>query len=374
VKPTSVSLSRLTIPLLALLLVLSLARVATAQALTIGDDAPAIDVETWLHTRDAPVEAFEPGHTYVVEFWATWCGPCLETIPHLDALQRERADDIKVVSITKEPTETVRTFIEETDLATSVTYDIGSDPDGDVFEAWMHAARHDDIPTAFVVGPTGRIEWIGHPLALDDVVDRVVSGDWDPYAVRAWESHVQRMDNQLAAAHHGGAWQRAAELSGRLAAAYESDARPPYYDPDDGIAYETFRARLLLRNAEPERAYSYVRALSLKRWSRASFLNNLGWFIADDPGLDNRDLELALVLAKRANELTDYHTAAHLDTLARVYFERGDLEQALRWQRAAVEALGPRDDPAPIMEAFERYQSASSDAGQLTAPEEETER
>jgi len=38
------------------------------------------------------VKGFDKDKTYVVEFWATWCGPCKATIPHLTKLQKEHPD------------------------------------------------------------------------------------------------------------------------------------------------------------------------------------------------------------------------------------------------------------------------------------------
>ena len=58
--------------------------------LTVGDLAPAIDVTHWV--KGKPLKGFEPGHVYVVEFWATWCAPCRAVIPHMSDLQEQYED------------------------------------------------------------------------------------------------------------------------------------------------------------------------------------------------------------------------------------------------------------------------------------------
>src|SRR5262249_7109213 len=61
-----------------------------AAALKVGDPAPALKASKWLQGDE--VKAFEPGQVYVVEFWATWCGPCISFMPDLADLQSQYKD------------------------------------------------------------------------------------------------------------------------------------------------------------------------------------------------------------------------------------------------------------------------------------------
>ncbi len=177
--------------------------------LTIGDDAPAIDVEHWVQDgggRFKPVTAFEPGNVYIVEFWATWCRPCIQSMPHISELQEKYADQrVQVVSISDEPLETVTEFLakqsqvdpEKTYGEITANYCLTTDPDRSEYAAYMEAAGQNGIPTAFIVGKDAKIEWIGHPMAMDEVVEQVVADAWDREAYRKRLEMEQKLETQL---------------------------------------------------------------------------------------------------------------------------------------------------------------------------------
>ena len=107
---TVINLRRLGL-LVALILSYSAIKVS-AQTLKLGDPAPKLEVKEFV--KGDPLKGFEPGKTYVVEFWATWCGPCRTSIPHLTELQKKYPDiTFGGVSVFEQEPEGVKPFVEK---------------------------------------------------------------------------------------------------------------------------------------------------------------------------------------------------------------------------------------------------------------------
>jgi thiol-disulfide isomerase/thioredoxin len=164
---------------------------ADDEVLTIGSIAPSLDVEHWVQDNGgelSPVTKFEQDKVYIVEFWATWCGPCINSMPHLAETQTKYGyEKLRLISISDEELDTVTSFLEKPvrgqdeqtyDQLTSV-YSLTTDPDRSVNTAYMRAAGQNGIPTAFIVGKSGIVEWIGHPMRMDEPLEQVLEDKWD---------------------------------------------------------------------------------------------------------------------------------------------------------------------------------------------------
>ena len=143
--------------------------VSRAETLGVGDAAPKLNVKSFV--KGEPVSAFEPGKNYVVEFWATWCGPCKTSIPHLTELQKKNPGVTFIgVSIWEDDQEQVKPFVDEMGDKMAYRVAVDSIPDkekadeGAMAKTWMTAADQNGIPTAFIVNKEGKIAWIGHPM------------------------------------------------------------------------------------------------------------------------------------------------------------------------------------------------------------------
>jgi thiol-disulfide isomerase/thioredoxin len=147
--------------------------------LKVGDKAPALVATKWL--QGAEVKGFAAGKVYVVEFWATWCGPCIVMMPHMGELQREYKDrGVTFIGFSaKDPNnsqEKVSAMVEKRGPKLGYTFAYGDDRE--TYNAWMRAAGQNGIPCCFVVDKHGKIAYIGHPMYLDEVLPKVVAGKW----------------------------------------------------------------------------------------------------------------------------------------------------------------------------------------------------
>lgn len=149
--------------------------------LEVGDAAPALKVEKWV--KGEPVKGFEKGKVYVVEFWATWCGPCLTSIPHLTELQHKYKDNVVIIGVDgdEQPPSggsdtraaTIEKFVKK--QGKKMDYRVAFDANGTATKPYMRAAGQNGIPTAFLIDHEGKVAWIGHPSALDGPLDKAAS-------------------------------------------------------------------------------------------------------------------------------------------------------------------------------------------------------
>ncbi len=178
-------------------LVFAVATAAAQAAPQIGEKAPPIKVAKWF--GDAPPAL--PGedgaekHVYIVEFWATWCGPCRISIPHLAELHRKhKKDGLLILGISNEEIETIDAFLKAKmpdpkngeKKQIDMPYYVGADEEMGTQVVWLKDVP--GIPHAYIVNRDGVIVWAGNPLDpeadMDGVLKKVLAGKYDVEAAR----------------------------------------------------------------------------------------------------------------------------------------------------------------------------------------------
>lgn len=149
-----------------ILFVFSLSKVLSQNSFEVGAPAPEIKIYKWLN--NAPEFSDLSGKTIVLEFWATWCRPCIMTIPHINELvEKSGNDSVIFISISKEDTAKVTKFLNSKELKSYVAIDANGKTNFNY--------KISSIPKAFVIDSFGRIIWEGHPITLTSDIINFIS-------------------------------------------------------------------------------------------------------------------------------------------------------------------------------------------------------
>jgi thiol-disulfide isomerase/thioredoxin/tetratricopeptide (TPR) repeat protein len=156
---------------------------AVGAELSIGDPAPKLEVTDWVKGGPLDLAQVKGKNIVVLEFWATWCGPCVHSVPTLTKLQQTYADKgVTIVGVTSQDPdnslEKVKKFVGK--QGDKLGYTIAFDKEGQTDKAYMEAAGQEGIPTVFVIDRAARVAWIGHPEdGLEQVLADLVGGKYD---------------------------------------------------------------------------------------------------------------------------------------------------------------------------------------------------
>ncbi|MCA6115105.1 redoxin family protein [Bradyrhizobium sp. WSM 1738] len=335
--------------------------------------APPIKVENWL--RGQPLTSFQPGKVYVVEFWATWCGPCVAAMPHLVQLQDKYKDSgVEVLGVAAceraRTADEARTNLDAwlTEKFSNLNYRIGFDYTGNMNKLWMDPSFSVGIPTSFVVDRDGRIAFIGFPTQLDDVLPKILNGGWRT-SDEARAADTERIAEGERAMHE---MTRTKPIYAKLRPAMEAEDWATALSaveeavavmPDD-IDFRELHAGLLLhkmrdmRNGLPVMRQLVRDAIDKKSepWMAGAMRQLF------DPAMDNSHLPRAerfamgRELSERILELVppqgDARKFLSYGAVAQYYYESGNKERAIELVELALKSL---DHPEPMQDELKQY-------------------
>jgi hypothetical protein len=337
---------------------------------------------TWI--KGEPITHYDRGHIYVVEFWATWCPPCIDAMPQLTALQSKYRDKLTVVGVNvlesamgQGDENSVRAFVSKGRPAMGYTVAMDDPMKQPVFTGWMISAGLCCLPTAFIVDRKGAIVWVGSTVAstsysFDEALHDTLSGKPDLIRARALQESARMSSAKVLALKPA--------LDARTKRDFETVvtevdrvlAQHPEYAPD---AFPLKLAAMLHVNEHDGLAYVLSASKSkdlrkaLNAMDDSGYWGIVGRTIADEKDLSNCAYETASEYLQTATGGPSDTTSSanqiwNWTALAEAQSRLGHRDRAIQAQERAID-LASRTDGTPsnlliiLKSALSEYQRSN---------------
>jgi len=341
--------------------------------LKIGDPAPPLKVAGWV--RGNGLSGFEKGKVYVVDFWATWCGGCIASFPHISFIADKYKDKVKFISVDSYEDEiikkggdiakTVAEFL-KTPQGQRLSLDVCIDGnENTMYENWVKPLRRQGFPTTFIIDGEGKIAWVDVNLDhLDWVLGQVVTKKWD----KAKAADVMQQRDAIEDRFFKAFQEKDAEIKKKqyqeILTASEN-LEKQYPDRKDAVSFYKLMA---LNELDKERVPAQLEEMATNPLSR-----NIN--MSDGVGLTLRRTDLSKVdyaaIAKvQERLLLNEHngtgfggkTVSSYQGLAKTYSLLGDFKKAIDNQQKAIELAKQEKTPADqikkLMADLESYKKS----------------
>lgn len=341
--------------------VLALGLIATtAQAqLKVGDVAPPVTVTDWVKGKPMDVLKDNKGKVIVLEFWATWCAPCIQMIPSNTALyQRYKDKGLIFIGMTDsgqgQQLNSVQTFV--TQQGDRMDYPIAFDSTMKTDLAYIQGTGAVGIPHAVVIGKDGKVAWFGHPLEpmMEATIKDLLMDKFDPKRAQqeaALQEKLAPLLSEFNFAVQRGDWDRCLELTGQMLA----------IDPGNFDAMRFNVYIMMEEQRSVENLKAWVKQMSDKHGENAETMAILSSLMLAMPEVTDRQPELAVEVAN-LSLASGSKNADSLQLVAQTFYQLGLVDSAITAQKQAV-AVADEFDRKPateVLEFFERCKSAQT--------------
>lgn len=309
-----------------------------AATLKIGDPAPALQYSKWI--KGEPITSFEGNQLYVLEFWATWCGPCRAAMPHLTELQKKYQGRISFIGVNiwedtkkgkpySEYIPIVEKFVKQNNENMGYSLFIDNN-DQYMGNNWMKAAGQEGIPSTFII-QNGTIIWIGDPMSLDTTLPKMLDGSYNMMAYKKSFENKNDASQKLVDEWIDATREIQTALSAKeFETAIRLIEKAKAEHPDLDFALDRMKFMTLLTHVSEAEAVAFG-----KQWQKQN--NNAAGTILDAVSREaNLTKTTYLWAAKTYEETSLEQNPFSFHTLAAVYSKGGDFAKAKQYEERAV--------------------------------------
>ncbi|MGZ3937060.1 MAG: TlpA family protein disulfide reductase, partial [Flavisolibacter sp.] len=302
----------------------------------IGDKAPPLSIIKWV--KGKPIDHFERGKVYIVEFGFLSCSPCRASIPHLTALAKKYPGKLTIISVDiwenhkDNPTDLsyvsrAEAFVKKMGSRIAYTFAVDN-PQQTTAETWGGGA-----PLSFVIDQHGRIAWIGHPTELHMVIDQVLEGQFNASEAALKQQHYHaELDSAVSHLFQ-------LKMQGKLPLAVHQVDSLISANPDKAWLYA--KKFFLLKDSDDRAADIFL--LWMLDHYKVDFDAFLIYIAGEMIYRKNFNPSLCLQLIDRVISRCNYDLgkAIELAHKATIYRKMGDLNQAIKIQKGAIKLFEP---------------------------------
>lgn len=399
--------------LTALCLTATVGLASIVSAAELGDPAAPLHISDWVKGKPVKLADLKDKQIAVVEFWATWCPPCRESIPHLTKLQKQ-FKDVVFIGVSDEDSATVKKFVVK--MGDQMDYTVAVDEDEKTADGYMKAFGINGIPHAFIVNKEGKIVWSGHPMDhLDQALEEIQSGKYDLEKAKKRSvarekldqflelastddqnpqldklgAEIEALDREVGGIEPGqkfdaakvrkmiryqkaindyqrsvvaGASQETLDKLGQQVAAVAPEDFNLADFKEDMATRQKFMEyyKAVVSGADKDKTAKLAQELSQMKSKNGAAMDQMAWAILTDDQIQDRDIPLALKLAKAAVDASKAKEPSALDTYARALFDSGNAREAAAWQRKAVAAATSDEMRGDLEASLKKYEDEAA--------------
>lgn len=338
-------------------LCLTAAALTSAHAQKTGDAVTpeALQKLEWIQ-GEAP-SAWEPGKLYILECWATWCGPCIAAIPHVDELyDKYQGKGLRVIGVDvwEDGKEKVVEFVKK--KGDGMSYPVAYTGKGGPFEElWLKPAAVKGIPHAFLV-KDGKVIATSHPAALtEEIIEGLLAGG-------DAEKKILDKINAAAANQKASAAARAAFTTGKEkndAAAMAAAADQLAAVEPDSFYVPLFRNEALIMAKNWSGIGEFVDGLDNSNKLRVLLINSLSNTLAATEGVPAGTLAKVTAAYEATIKDRGMKTTTDATALSRLHWAAGDKVKALAEANESVALAKASDKASPrSISPYEQFAAA----------------